>query len=197
MGALIVSEFLSLDGFYADADGGLDWVVADDEHHDYSIALLERAGLLLFGRKTWEIFEAYWPAVGDETRAPEREIVIGRELDRLPKIVYSSSLADPGWRTTVRPKLDRSELEDLKGSTPGHLVVFGSGELAQDLRRKGLVDEFHLLVQPVALGAGLPLFEPGLRTDLVLTSSVALRSGVVRQFYTPATGPVDRINYAS
>ncbi|HEU4350036.1 MAG TPA: hypothetical protein VFR35_19840 [Actinoplanes sp.] len=52
MGRIIVSEFVSLDGFYADAGGGLDWVTADDEHHEYSIVLLERTGLLLFGRST-------------------------------------------------------------------------------------------------------------------------------------------------
>lgn len=197
MGALIISEFLSLDGFYADADGGLDWVVADDEHHDYSITLLERADLLLFGRTTWEIFESYWPTVSDDPGAPEREVVVGRKLDRLPKIVYSSSLVDPGWRTTVSPAVVREEVEELKARTSGLLVVFGSGELVKDLVREGLVDEFHLLVQPVALGSGLPLFGRGVRTDLVLTSSTALRSGVVRQFYAPAAGPVERINYAS
>jgi dihydrofolate reductase len=102
-----------------------------------------------------------------------------------------------GWSLTMTPSVVRGEVEALKVGTSGLLVVFGSGELVKDLARHGLIDEFHLLVQPVALGSGLPLFDPGLRTDLVLTSSTALRSGVVRQFYAPAVGPVERINYSS
>jgi dihydrofolate reductase len=59
VGRIVVSEFLSLDGFYADTNGELDWVTADDEHHDYSIGLLQRTSLLLFGRVTWQDFAAY------------------------------------------------------------------------------------------------------------------------------------------
>jgi hypothetical protein len=88
MGGIIVSEFVSIDGFYADPGGGLDWVTADDEHHDYSISLLERTGLLLFGRRTYEIFEAYWPRVADNPAATRRELAIGGLLDPIPKVVY-------------------------------------------------------------------------------------------------------------
>ena len=197
MGGIIVSEFVSIDGFYADPGGGLDWVTADDEHHDYSISLLERTGLLLFGRRTYEIFEAYWPRVADNPAATRRELAIGALLDPIPKIVYSRSRSYSGWVATVRPQLAPAELVTAKAETDGDIVVFGSGRLAQDLARARLVDEYHLLVQPVALGGGAPLFEPGRRTDLVLRRCEPLRSGVIRHFSVPATSPVERTNYSS
>ena len=114
MGGIIVSEFVSIDGFYADPGGGLDWVTADDEHHDYSISLLERTGLLLFGRRTYEIFEAYWPHVADNRAATRRELAIGALLDRIPKVVYSRTRSYSGWVTTVRPQLAPAELVTAK-----------------------------------------------------------------------------------
>jgi dihydrofolate reductase len=197
VGRLIVSEFISIDGFYADLDGGLDWVVADDEHHDYSIALLERTGLLLFGRRTYEAFESYWPGIGEDPDAPGLEVAVGAALDRLPKMLYSHTRGSAGWGTTVRQEMVPAELAAVKEETSGEVVVFGSGRLVNALVRAGLVDAYHLLVQPVALGAGLSLFEPGRRADLAFDRCEPLHSGVVRMFYTPASGPVERVNYAS
>jgi dihydrofolate reductase len=111
--------------------------------------------------------------------------------------VYSRTRSYSGWVTTVRPQLAPAELVTAKAETDGDIVVFGSGRLAQDLARAGLVDEYHLLVQPVALGGGAPLFEPGRRTDLTLRRCEPLRAGVIRHFSVPATGPVERINYSS
>ena len=69
MARLVVSEFVSMDGFFTDASSGLDWVTADEEHHEYSVALLERTALLLFGRLTWELFRECWPAVESDDEA--------------------------------------------------------------------------------------------------------------------------------
>ena len=127
MGRLIVSEFVSLDGYYADTAGELDWVTADDEHHDYSIALLERTALLLFGRRTFEVFAGYWPRIGDDPAAPERERTVGAELDRLPKTVYSRTLdCLPGWHATLRADLVPAEVAAAKAGGPVTRVNYRS-----------------------------------------------------------------------
>ena len=89
------------------------------------------------------------------------------------------------------------DLAALRDATDGDVVVFGSGRLVHALQRSGLVDEYQLLIQPVALGEGRPLFEPGRTLDLALIRSEQLRSGVVRHFPRPAGGPVSRVNYAA
>jgi dihydrofolate reductase len=197
MAGVVVSEFVSMDGFYADAAAGLDWVTADEEHHEYSVALLERAGLLLFGRITWELFREYWPTVESEDEAPAGERAISALLNRIPKVVISTTMTAADWSTTVRRELRADDVADLRNTTAGEIVVFGSGRLVRALQRTDLVDEYHLLIQPVVLGAGLRLFEPGLRLDLVLDHAEQLRSGVVRHFSRPARGPISRVNYAS
>jgi dihydrofolate reductase len=197
MGRIVVSEFVSVDGYYADDTGGLDWVTADDEHHNYSIALLEDTALLLFGRATWEIFQAYWPRIGGDPGAPQHELAVGALLDRIPKVVFSSTLSTDEWLTTVRPTAVAAEIAALRDQADGDVVIFGSGRFVQAIGRLGLIDEYQLLIQPVALGAGLPLFEPGRKVDLVLDRAEPLDSGVVRHFYRPAAGAVRRVNYAS
>lgn len=200
-GRIVVSEFVSVDGFYGNTDGGLEWVVADDEHHDYSIQLLESTSLLLFGRTTWTTFHDYWPGRADDDGAPQHEREVAGLLDRTPKIVFSTSRSTTAtpeeWGTTVLSEVDRETVARLRAQADENVVVFGSGRLVWALQRLGLVDEYHLLVQPVALGAGLPLFEPGHRAELVLDRAEALRSGVVRHYYRPSSSPVRRINYAS
>ena len=197
MAGIVVSEFLSIDGCFADAAGGLDWVTADEEHHDYSVALLQRTAVLLLGRTTWELFRSYWPAVEHDPDAPKGERAVSALLNRVPKIVFSSTMRAPDWGTTVRRAVVPSEITALREEAAGELVVFGSGSLVQSLQRDGLVTDYHLLVQPVVLGAGRPLFEPGRRLDLLVHRVEQLRSGVVRHYSRPAHGPADRINYSS
>jgi dihydrofolate reductase len=138
MGRVVASEFVSVDGFYADKGGGLDWVVADDEHHDYSTALLERASLLVFGRVTWPDFESYWPRVGDDPAAPEPERVVGALLERIPKVVFSGTLDTARWRSTVRPAVTAEEITGLRDRAAGDVVIFGSGQVVQAIGRLGL-----------------------------------------------------------
>lgn len=184
MGELIVSEMLSLDGFYADAEGALDWIVGDEEQHRYWMRLLERTALLLYGRRTWEGARGYWPGVADSDDAADYEVVVARRLGEIPKAVVSSTLGGLDWSAATWRTLD--PVREAKKSTAGTVVVFGSGPLVHALARADLVDEYQLIVQPVAVGAGSPLFEPGRLSELALVSSVALASGVVQQVYRPA-----------
>lgn len=198
MRKLIVSNFVSVDGYFAGIDGDLDWVTADDEHHQYSVALLNSADLLLFGRNTYEVFKAYWPAVSPTPSTPRGEIEVAEKLNAIAKRVFSSSLQTTEWNTTVSRAVVSDEIAALKHQPGGNIVVFGSGTLVQSLARHHLVDEYHLLIQPVVLGHGKPMFllDPGERLNLTLMRTEPCASGVVRHYYAPAADMVKRLNYS-
>jgi dihydrofolate reductase len=196
--SIILSEFVSLDGFYAGPEGDLDWVIADEEHHSYSAALLDSADLLLFGSRTYRIFRDYWPKVPLSEPTPLNERSTARQLNAVAKIVYSRQLGTEGWNTSVRSNLDLEELRGLKAQTGRNIIVFGSGVLAQSLMRHDLIDEYHLLVQPVALSSGKAMFANlSRRLDLQVFKIERSESGVIRLYYRPILIGVARENYAS
>ncbi|MEG3626775.1 dihydrofolate reductase family protein [Streptomyces poriticola] len=168
MGKLVVNTFVSLDGVYQ-GPGGPDedtrdgfaqggWVVPyiDDDFGRFVDGVFSRVSAFLLGRRTYDIFAAYWPKTTDPADP------IATPLNALPKYVVSSTLTDPAWEgsTVVRGDLAK-EVTALKERTDGELQVHGSGALAHSLFALGLVDTLHLLTFPVVLGAGRRLFAEG------------------------------------
>ncbi|MET4157140.1 dihydrofolate reductase family protein [Agromyces sp. PvR057] len=161
MGIISVDLFITLDGVYQGpggpeedessgfALGGWQGRYLDEENGAAIGEGIDRMDALLLGRRTYDIFSAYWPYRGDEP--------IAVKFNAMPKFVVSRTLADPGWEGTtaladveqVRPLKDR--FEDI------HVV--GSGDLARSLLAAGLVDRLNLYVYPVALGSGKRLFD--------------------------------------
>ncbi|MFE2039800.1 dihydrofolate reductase family protein [Streptomyces sp. NPDC059477] len=168
MGKLVLTAFVSLDGVHQ-APGGTQedtrdgftqggWTVpyADKDFGVFIAHVFDRVGAFLLGRRTYDIFAAYWPRVTDP-----QDPVAG-PLNALPKYVASATLKDPAWSgTTVIGGDLTKEVTELKGSTEGELQVHGSAALAQSLLAADLVDAIHLLTFPVVLGAGRRLFAPG------------------------------------
>ena len=198
MRKIIISNFISLDGYFAGINGDLDWVTADEEHHQYSTALLSAADLLMFGRSTYEVFKAYWPLVSESPPTPQGEIEVAQKLNSIAKLVFSSSLQTTDWNTTVRRSLAPDEINEIKQQPGKNIVVFGSGMLAKSLIQYDLIDEYHLLIQPVALGRGKPMFVlDNARLNLKLTQTEPCASGVVRHYYVPDTKDIKRVNYSN
>jgi dihydrofolate reductase len=143
-------------------------------------ARFDKAGGFVLGRRTYEIFAAWWPNVGDEDPTAAK-------LNHLPKYVASTTLGSADWdRTTI---LDGDVVEgvtQLKGEGGGELQIHGSGRLAQTLMRHNLIDVYELLVFPVVLGEGKRLFETGIDRSMSLASSRATDSGLVVLTYEPA-----------
>ncbi len=139
-----------------------------------------KAGGFVLGRRTYEIFAAWWPNVGDEDPTAAK-------LNHLPKYVASTTLGSADWdRTTI---LDGDVVEavaELKGEDGGELQIHGSGRLAQTLMRHNLIDVYELLVFPVVLGEGKRLFETGIDHSMRLADSRAADSGLVVLTYEPA-----------
>ncbi|MEU7313256.1 dihydrofolate reductase family protein [Streptomyces sp. NPDC007083] len=198
MAKLTLTTMLSLDGVMQAPGGpeedprdGFDlggWVVpyADEGLIELVGDWIARAGAFLLGRRTYEIFAAYWPQVGDE-----EDPVIARRLNSLPKYVASTTLRNATWQGTSVLGGDVVEaVRELKQQPGGDLQIHGSGVLARSLMAHGLIDAYRLLVFPVVLGRGHRLFtEGGVPAALALETAEALPSGVTMQTYTPAGRP--------
>jgi dihydrofolate reductase len=189
---LTATMMLTVDGVYqgpggADEDrrGGFDrggWTApyADADMGPFLTSMFGRADALLLGRKTWEIWEPYWPQHDDNP--------FGHAINALPKYVPSTTLADPTWQGTYVIDGDvEAAVRGLKAEPGRELQVHGSGVLLRWLLERDLVDELNLRIYPVIVGDGLRLFpERGQTHNLELVGSASTRSGVMLQTYRPA-----------
>jgi dihydrofolate reductase len=190
---LAATEFLTLDGVYQgpggpdeDRRGGFDrggWQApfADEETGRFITSVYARMDALLLGRKTWEIWETYWPH--HDSGDP-----VSHGINVLPKYVPSTTLKDPTWQNThVIDRDVEAAVRELKAKPGRDLLLQGSGGLLRWLLERDLVDELNLLVYPVVLGQGLRLFpEQGQTHALALIESKTTPTGVTIQTYRPA-----------
>jgi dihydrofolate reductase len=157
------------------------WAAARTDHvmNDRLGRSMAQGGALLFGRRTYEQFAAYWP---HQTDNPYTEL-----LDRQTKYVVSSSLTEPlPWQNSVLLE-SMDAVAQVKASTEQPLTVLGSGVLVASLRERDLVDRYVLLVHPVLLGSGHRLLTGGTPpAELTLTESLVTTTGVVIATYERA-----------
>lgn len=186
MRKILAQEMVTVDGYFAGPRGELDWFVWDDVLRDLSVGLLKSVDTLLFGRVTYEMMAAYWPTATGEDPA------ITNAMNSLPKIVFSRSLKKAEWNNTLLVKeIFPEQIIHMKEQPGRDMVIYGSGSLVSALAHHGLIDQYRLIVNPVVLGAGKPLFT-GFenRLNLRLLDAETLGSGNVLLRYEPA-GPHD------
>lgn len=165
---IIASEMISVDGFFADAHGGIDWHVVEDDFNRYAIELLDDVDTIMFGRVTYEMFESYWPAAAKNVTTAPDDLVIAESIDEANKIVFSKERGNFDWKnTTVLHDIVPAEIEKLKSLPGKDIVIYGSGSIVGALTEFGLIDEYRFIVAPVILGAGRSLFA-GLSEKLTL-----------------------------
>ena len=155
MGTVILSVMTSLDGMFDGPGEGferIDWFRADDEWLDYSVELLDQVDTLLFGRRAFEGMEQFWPAQTDP---------VGRRMNERAKVGFSRQPRTTTWANARFSTAPVAELTALRAREGGGARVMGSGGLATTLTGHGLIDEYRFAINPVALGAGTPLFPPG------------------------------------
>ena len=169
-------------------DGVADHTVAivDDELHEFFSGVLDNTGIMLFGRVTYQLMESYWPHAHRDPKATKSILDFADKFNAIPKIVFSRTLQRADWNNTrlIRDNMVE-EVIRLKQQS-GKDISIGSISIAQEFMRRGLIDEYWLLVHPVVVGRGRRLFD-GLRdrVNLKLIDTKTLKSGVVALHYQP------------
>lgn len=193
-------NWVTADGYFAAADGNLDWVVPDEEQARAAAEDISAFDTVVFGRRTYELFERFWRhAVVDEfgtladphhlgRRSPEHG-AIAIALNRMTKLVFSRSMKDATWENSrVLGELDPREIEIMKAQPGKDLIIFGSGSIVSQLTRHRLIDEYQFAVCPVLLGSGEPLVrDVSKRLRLDLLEVRRLPSGDVILRYAQST----------
>jgi dihydrofolate reductase len=174
---LIVSNVMSLDGFFEGPNKKFDWFVPDEEFLDYAKDLLRSVDTILFGRTTYEHMAAHWPS------APRDEIA--NAMNNLPKVVVSRTLKNVEWNNSRLIQGDvAEEISKLKQMPGKDIVIFGSATLASSLLQLDLIDDYRVILSPILLGGGSPMFtNMKHRINLKLAGTKLLKSGVVVLYY--------------
>ena len=180
MRRVVLQMGVTLDGYVAGPGGEGDWGLPpeDPDVRAWKVASLDRVGTHIMGRVTYEQMAAHWPdATGDYAAF----------MNKLPKVVFSATLPAAGWPGTRIARGDlATEIAALKAEPGGDIMAHGGAAFVQALSRHRLIDEYRLVILPVALGAGLPLFKDlprPLRLDLTETQSFP--GGTIINVYQP------------
>ncbi len=177
----VVFMGVSLDGFIEGPNREIDWHLVNDEMHSYFNEVLGAMGAFLHGRVTYELMAQSWPTADQDPELPKTMVEFSRIWLDTPKIVYSRTLERADWNTTVVRDVVADEVRELKAAPGGDLAI-GGAEVAAEFMRLDLVDEYHICVHPVLIGAGKPLFSPSqtmTMTNLRLVENRAFGNGVV------------------
>ena len=159
---------VTADGYFTSPDGKLDWVVPEPQIDKEAGEGMSGQGAILFGRRTYEMFQAFWPhALGDAGTAPDPHMPGRRSpevramavwINEAAKIVFSKTLEDVTCKNTrLIRAFDPREVEAMKRQPGPDMLIFGSGSIASQLTEHGLIDEYRFVVGPVLLGSGRPL----------------------------------------
>jgi dihydrofolate reductase len=173
----------SLDGFFEGPNQDISWHHVDEEFNEFAIEQLNDADMLLFGRVTFQMMASYWPtpsAINDDP-------VVAGKMNSLPKIVFSRTLDKVEWNNSRLVKDNiAEEVSKLKQQPGKDLAIFGSSDLAVSLIQMGLIDELRIMVNPVVLGNGKPLFK-GIndKLNLRLLRTRSFSSGNILLYYQP------------
>ncbi len=181
---------MTVDGFVAGPKGEMDWMTFDwDEAlRTYVTDLTEPVDGIVLGRKLAEGFIPHWAGVA--AQPDSLEYAAGKKFTDTPKVVFTRTLDRSDWPNTVLARGDLvEEITRLKSQDGQDLIAYGGATFVGSLIRHGLVDEYHLFVNPTALGTGLPIFNQLTRQQLLsLVKSTAFACGIVVLHYEPRRG---------
>jgi dihydrofolate reductase len=165
---IVMFNWMTANGYFAGADGNLDWVVPDEEQAKAAVDGIPLFDTVLFGRRTYELFEKFWNhPIDDSSTAPDphhpgqrtrehREVAIW--LNEMTKLLFSRSLTNLTWKNSrVLHELDPREIEAMKSRRGKDMIIFGSASIVSQLTQHGLIDEYQFVVCPIFLGTGRPL----------------------------------------
>ncbi len=183
MKKLFSFNMLSLDGCFDSLPSDLSWHHVDEEFNEFAIHQLGEIDTLLFGRVTYQMMAGYWPT----PEAVKDDPVVAGLMNRTRKVVFSRTLKKADWENTTLLQDPRpEEVRKMKQQAGKDLAIFGSANLLSTLMQMDLVDEHRLMVNPVILGRGRPLFmNLKDKINLKLVKTRAFSNGNVLLCYEP------------
>jgi dihydrofolate reductase len=193
MRKLSVFNQVSVDGFFKTLDGDVAWThegAPDAELDEWVAGNASSGGALLFGRVTFELMASFWPT----PMAMQQMPIVAKQMNALPKIVFSRKLDSVAWENahlvkgdlvTEMKRLKSEPTKELGGDKP--ITIMGSGSIVAQLSRAGLIDEYHVLVIPTILASGVSMFNGSVnRQRLTLVRSRTFKNGKVSLSYAAA-----------
>jgi dihydrofolate reductase len=184
---LIVFNHVTLDGYFVSPSGDFRWAGKGNDDPEYAAFVAENAsggGELLFGRITYELMASYWPTAIADQHNP----AVAKGMNSMAKVVFSKTLAEATWNNTRLIKSDLvSEIRKLKEEDGPGMAIMGSGSIVAQLALENVIDEYQMMIDPLALGNGRSMFD-GIRDELSLklTRSRTFKNGKVFLCYEPA-----------
>ena len=183
MRKLFAFNMVTLDGFFEGPNRDISWHNVDEEFNQFAIEQANTVGAILFGRVTYELMASYWPTPAAQSDDP----VVANLMNTLPKVVFSRTLQKAEWNNTRLIKDNvAEEILKMKQEPGNDLAVFGSANLLASLMQMNLVDEHRVMVNPVLIGSGTPLFRNiNQKVNLKLVKTRTFKSGNVLLYYQP------------
>ncbi len=179
MKKIIAFEWLSLDGFLGGPNEETDWFVWNEEIEKFAKEFQTTIDTMLFGRTTYEVMAAYWPT---EASVSEDKMITDF-MNNTNKIVFSKTLEKVEWKnSTLSKEIIPEEIKKIKQSLPNgnkDIIIYGSGSIVSQLMKFGLLDELQIMINPVVLGKGKPLFQNVEKSNLKLLNTRAFTGGNV------------------
>lgn len=184
MGKLSVFNFITLNGFYKGVNNDIGWHKHGEEEGEFSAEGAQSDSVILFGRVTYDMMYSFWPT----PMAMESMPVVADGMNKSEKIVFSRTLKKADWNNTrLISSHAVEEIKKLKKTSQKDMIILGSGSMVTLCAEHGLIDTYQIMIDPVAIGNGTPLFNGIKRQlDLRLTSTRTFKSGVVLLNYEPA-----------
>lgn len=179
---------ISIDGYVAGPNGEMDWMEWnwDDELKSYVNNLTNPVGTILLGRKIADGFISHWESVMEKPSDPQ--FAFAKKMVETPKVVFTRTLTESSWKNTVLGKGDLgAEIDKLKKQEDEtDIVVYGGAAVVSSLIQEGLIDEYHLFVNPAVIGKGLSLFgDLDEQRKFVLKEATPFSCGIVGLHYDP------------
>jgi dihydrofolate reductase len=178
---------MSIDGYIAGPNGEMDWIVWDwdDKFKNHVFELTEPVDTIILGRKMTDVFVSYWSDI--MTRPDDPSYDFAKKMIETPKVVFTKTLKKSQWVNTTLATGDLTdEIMKLKNESGKDIVVYGGATFDSSLIKAGLIDEFYLFINPVAIGSGMAIFK-GINEiqKFTLVKSTPFDCGIVELYFEP------------
>ena len=186
---------VSTDGFVAGPHGEMDWLVWnwDDELKKYVTEITDPVDCIILGRVLAQGFIDVWADRARDPKTSTEELGFSHKMNDTPKIVFSKTLerVEPGWKNTKLAKGNVvEEINELKKQPGNDIIAYGGASFASSLIRNGLIDEYHLFVNPTAIGKGMAIFNNlDNKLNLKLVKARSFNCGIALLCYVPNAAP--------